>query len=56
MVLTLAKVATHVVEHRGHLGLGLLLNQPEQLLTLRAHDPFRMVGPTPSGKIGRAHV
>jgi hypothetical protein len=39
----------HVIEHRGHLGLGQLLNQLEQFLALRAHDPFRMVGPAPSG-------
>jgi hypothetical protein len=33
-------VAAHVIEHRWHLGLGQLLNQPEQLLTLRAHESF----------------
>jgi len=35
-VLDRAKVAAHVIEHRGYFGLGQLFNQPEQLLTLRS--------------------
>jgi hypothetical protein len=32
-------VAAHVIENHRHLVFGQLLNQPEQLLALHAHDP-----------------
>jgi hypothetical protein len=32
------EVAAHIVEHHRHLVLGKLLDQPEQLLALRAHE------------------
>jgi hypothetical protein len=34
LVLDRAKVAAHVIEHRGYVGFGQFLNQPEQLLAL----------------------
>jgi hypothetical protein len=36
LALDRAKAAAHVIEHRRHLGLGQIPNQPEQLLPLHA--------------------
>jgi hypothetical protein len=34
-----AEMAAHVIEHRGYLILRQFLDEPEQLLTLRGHEP-----------------